>query len=839
MPRLPSPRAGSCFALAAAALCLRVWAPSPAIAGNAAIPDLPAQLQMRGPLDASLQLEVFINDRSRKLVAPFARLPGGRFAATRKELAEVGVKTPAGPESAMVALDDIPGAVYRYDELRQAMFFQLPAGSIAATRYSAVQQRLDAGPAVSDFGVAVNYDAYATSAAWGYNRRLLFGGGSLSLDARAFSPVGSLSQTGVLGTTLSSPATALRLDTRFETEDADTQRVYRAGDFINGGLPWTRPVRLGGLQVQRDFAMRPDLVTGPLASASGTAAVPSSVDVYVNNFRVFTQQVDAGPFRIDGLPSIGGSGQTTLVVHDVTGKEVKTTLPFFVSSRLLAPGVTEYSGELGFARTFYGVKSFSYERDPVGSATLRGGFADWATAEFHAEGGRALQNAGAGVVLDVFDRGIVDVALAGSHSRSGTGLQIAGGFSTALAGVSLDVASQRTFGRYGDLAAITAPQDSQRSTLATLLQAGIATTAFSQAAISTSVAPPRALDRLSLGVPDLVLHAAANVSFVNLRQSDGIKSRILSAGLSRTFPNRASVFASAYYDFARRKDAGVFAGLSLSLTDAIAATTQANARRGAFSVTTEAARQAGEQPGDYGWRLIDSEGANRYRIAQGTYQSQYGRGLVSATQYNSGKGGSAAGSAEFAGSVAALGGTVRAGPAISDSVALVDAGAPGVTVMNENRFAGTTDRWGKLLVTGLRGHQLNKLSIDPDTLPLDAKVVLTETTVNPRARSGVVADFKVATDARDAEIILVLPGGAPVPAGASGSNPAALRASPATTDAPIFRACRRATDSRWLMAREPATRMSILRRSRARSARRWVRRSARRETASGFTENKP
>ena len=61
---------------------------------------------------------------------------------------------------------------------------------------------------------------------------------------------------------------------------------YRAGDTISGRtLAWTRPIRLGGLQVQRNFALRPDLVTLPLPSYSGSAAVPSTVDVYVNNIK--------------------------------------------------------------------------------------------------------------------------------------------------------------------------------------------------------------------------------------------------------------------------------------------------------------------------------------------------------------------------------------------------------------------------------------------------------------------------------------------------------------------------------------------------------------------------
>ena len=42
-------------------------------------------------------------------------------------------------------------------------------------------------------------------------------------------------------------------------------------------MNWTRPVRLGGGQVQRNFGIRPDLITMPLPSLSSSAAVASTV----------------------------------------------------------------------------------------------------------------------------------------------------------------------------------------------------------------------------------------------------------------------------------------------------------------------------------------------------------------------------------------------------------------------------------------------------------------------------------------------------------------------------------------------------------------------------------
>ena len=201
-------------------------------------------------------------------------------------------------------------------------------------------------------GAAVNYDLYASTASWWPGERFGFGSGSVTLDARAFSPFGVVSQSAILGATAFETETALRLDTTLRYDDEARGVTYQAGDIINAGLPWTRPLRLGGVQIQHDFGLRSDLVLGPSATVSGTAAVPSSADVFVNNFKIFSQPVDAGPFRIEDLPAIDG-GVAELVLRDVTGKTTTEAVPFFVSSRLLAPGALDYSAEAGYARQYY------------------------------------------------------------------------------------------------------------------------------------------------------------------------------------------------------------------------------------------------------------------------------------------------------------------------------------------------------------------------------------------------------------------------------------------------------------------------------------------------------
>jgi len=55
--------------------------------------------------------------------------------------------------------------------------------------------------------------------------------------------------------------------------------------------------------VQRNFGLRPDLVTLPLPAARGSAAVPSVADVYIKYVKTSSQDVGAGPYLLSNMPA--------------------------------------------------------------------------------------------------------------------------------------------------------------------------------------------------------------------------------------------------------------------------------------------------------------------------------------------------------------------------------------------------------------------------------------------------------------------------------------------------------------------------------------------------------
>src|SRR5262245_18240157 len=72
------------------------------------------------------QLDVFIYCTPTKTIGTFTRLADGRFAATRGQLGELGVKSSgSGIADELVVIDVMPGASYRYDEPHQAIYLTL------------------------------------------------------------------------------------------------------------------------------------------------------------------------------------------------------------------------------------------------------------------------------------------------------------------------------------------------------------------------------------------------------------------------------------------------------------------------------------------------------------------------------------------------------------------------------------------------------------------------------------------------------------------------------------------------------------------------------------------
>src|SRR5262245_54783303 len=192
-----------------------------------------------------MQLEVFINDVPTNLIGAFVLLDDKRIAARQHELEELSLN-PRGhsdPDK-LVILDNLAGVSYRYEEATQRIYVTAPDDMRITKEYNLSNRSRTSLPIQSGYGAVLNYDLFSSATSGQQKQWLAFSGASATFDGRIFTPYGTLSQSALLQSSFNERFAALRLNTTYTYSDYETMRTYRAGDTINGGMLWTRPIRI-------------------------------------------------------------------------------------------------------------------------------------------------------------------------------------------------------------------------------------------------------------------------------------------------------------------------------------------------------------------------------------------------------------------------------------------------------------------------------------------------------------------------------------------------------------------------------------------------------------------
>ena len=207
-----------------------------------------------------------------------------------------------------------------------------------------------------------------------------------------------------------------RLETNWTIDRPNNMTSVRIGDSITFAGPGAAPFRFAGVQYARNFAIRPGYLTMPLPVAGGSAAVPSVVDVYVNDALQGQQAVQPGPFELSNIPVPSGGGTVQLVVRDLLGREIVSEQSYYASAQLLRGGLHDFSWEAGFLRERFGRESNGYGAF-FASTTHRYGLSDHFTGEATAQASEDHQMAGLSLAAIVFDLGQAGASASVSHSR--------------------------------------------------------------------------------------------------------------------------------------------------------------------------------------------------------------------------------------------------------------------------------------------------------------------------------------------------------------------------------------------------------------------------------------
>ena len=719
---------GRPFAVLLAGLAMLALTPRPALAADddqtLLLAMTPKAAQAAQDANDTLLLELTVNGHATDKVGRFVLRDGALFAAP-DELHDLGIKVPQSvANETLIALSALPDFTYRIDQPTQTLYVTAATSALSPEVLGSWAQTPGKVTVQSGTGATFNYDVVGAS----LNDRPYASG---LFDIRAFSPWGVLS-SGLLAYAGQNPEqggqSAIRLDTTYTYSDPNSLRRYRVGDFINGFLSWTRPVRLGGAQIISDFSMRPDLITFPVPSVAGSVAVPSTVDVLVNGNRVLSTEVQPGPFQIPHLPVITGAGTVSMTVTNALGQQVTTEMPFYAAPTLLKPGLESYSIDVGATRRDWGILSNDYGY-PAASATYRRGLTDSLTVEGHVEGSRGLFMGGAGIVMEVANFAVVNLALAASGGDDHLGAQLAIGIQRVSPRFSFGVSAILATPNYGDIAAANGEPAPQVQ-----LNANVGLSLGRFGAIGAAYVDLEQRQPTLAGVVTPTPPVLTPGAFF---AQPATASRIVSISYSNQIHNVA-IYATAFSDVAPHGGEGVSVGLTIPLGHRSSLNLSVQAQPGTESVQAEATRTT-QTIGDWGYRLFVGQGQPDHEFAEVSYESRWG--LFTAGVDQLGDRTSLQGEARGALSIADHG--IYPSDWIDDSFAVVDTGIAGIRVDDENREVGRTGSNGTLLLPDLRSYQLNHLSIDPLDAPADATVPFTTRDVRPADRSGVIVKFPI------------------------------------------------------------------------------------------------
>ena len=500
---------------------------------------------------------------------------------------------------------------------------------------------------------------------------------------------------------------AVRLDSSYTRDFPDDLMRVTLGDAITRGGDWGRPYRFGGLQVGTNFGSQPGFVPYPLPTFAGQAALPSTVDVFVNDSLRYRGTVDQGPFSLNQIPALVGGGQARVVLTDPLGQQQVSTLAFNVTPQLLREGLSDFSYEIGFVRTGYQVTSDGYGDFTV-AGTQRYGITDETTLEGHAEATSTRGVLGASVTQDLGGFGNLNTQVAGGRGSDGSGWLAGVGVSHIARDWSFS-ASQRWLSQNFDrlrpvLSAVGAAERSEGN-------------------VSASVSVP---------------HWGSLTASLTHQSYEGTDSATIGS-LYWNLPIHDQVFLSAYAIDTRQGPHATTVGLTLTVQfDHNSAASLETYNRGGGWGANEQVRFSPEGYRGWSWGADAAQGDLRRFGGNAQNMTDYGDFGAAVDHIN----GATDGRLTASGGFAFLENKIFATRRVDDSFGVASVpGHAGVTVLQENRPVGKTDEDGDVFLPRLISNYPNKISIDPADFALDTDLPDVDQSVTPSYRSATHVTF--------------------------------------------------------------------------------------------------
>ena len=688
--------------------------------------ELPAPIsQPAAQMEYTLYLTLEVNGRNDGQIVP-VKVINQHYWLPVAVLSRNFIRLPAG-SAGLIDSQALNEVTTEYDSVQQKLKFRVPDSWLPRQTFRN-DGLLDYSAPQSSTGLLLNYDVYSLKASGNSSYTALW------LEQRLFGPAGMFTNSGTWRQNWSGNSSSatrdryLRYDTRWKYSDVDNLISYQLGDVISDSLSWSNSVRLGGVRISRNFSVRPDLVTYPLLNWSGTAAVPGSVDLFINGYKSSSNSLNAGPWTLTNVPYINGAGEATVVTTDALGRQVSTSIPFYVSNQLLRAGLSDFDFSLGALRRNYGSASADYDAASV-SGLWRYGLTDSLSLSGHAEGREGLATGGVGADIAVGLLGTLSTSV--SHA-SADGQQLSLGYSYYGRRFSLSAQHLQRSRGYSDLSVY-----------------------------DTSATLSRRTDQLTLSTTPFGQHGGSlGMGYFDIEAQDGTRTRLVNLSWSRSLWNSSSLYLALNKTLGSNNTTAL-AQLVIPLGDA--GTASASIQRDSTGDLSERLSYSRAAPanGGLGWNIGLSAGNSQYRQADVTWKNPYS--VLSGGFY--GESGAQNSWLDMTGSLIVMDGALFITNKIDDAFIVVSTdGYPDIPVSYENLLVGSTDAGGHLLVPWASAWYPAKLSIDTLSLPATVSTANVEKRVAVREGSGALVTFPIQKE-RSALIRLVDEHNQPLPPG--------------------------------------------------------------------------
>ena len=532
-------------------------------------------------------------------------------------------------------------------------------------------------------------------------------------------------------TTLGNARRLVRLETTFTKDFPDSNLTLRLGDTATRTSLLGLSVYYGGIQFGTNYGLSPGFVSQPVPILTGISAVPSTVDLYVNDVLRQTSNIPTGPFAIDNFPALTGGGEARLVVRDLLGRETVITQSFFTHNSLLAAGLNDWSVGAGSVRRDLGIKSADY-----GPSFARGLWRHGLTNQLTVEGTAVASSS----------QNSVELGLVAALPWQWLG---------TLAGATSHL------GRLGNGSQWLLGLEKQGLRNSIFLQAQGATINFRQ------LGQPEELNPVQQQLAGNWTYSSERfgsfgIGFASMKPFLRPTVNTASANYSINLGERASL------SFTASKSQGGFNGTSVGMNLVVplennrvasASATRTGGQSDAFAAVT----QNPTADDNLGWRVLAGQQQSRPRAEGGlVYFGRYGNyfGDVSVSPDQS------AVRLSANGGLVLTDGHLFATRRLDQSFALAEVpGYANVGVGLGSTMLTRTDANGLALIPQLVPYQTNSVRLDPADLPVSAEIDSIEQGAVPAWRSVVKVTFPVRTG-RGALLRITLDDGDVAPAGA-------------------------------------------------------------------------